>query len=130
MVLQYTHLFPSQSSIQWTVLYKNTYFTVREGVCVGECLFERRFVYLVACSTDRINLRRHRLGAPVKKWKLRQVTTVDLGISIIFVMDFLASVSQSTLIASDERCYKSAKCYYNGGVFFFKERFFILFFFF
>lgn len=36
-------------------------------------------------------------------------------------MDFLASVSKSALIASDERCYKSAKYYYKG-VFSFKER--------
>jgi len=91
---------------------------------VGKCTFVCRFVYTVACNTDCINLCRHRLGVSVKKWKLREVTTVSLGISIIFVMDFLASVSKSALIASDERCYKSAKCYYKGGGFSFKEFFF------
>lgn len=95
---------------------------------MGECIFVCRFVYLVACSTDCINLCRRCLGVSVKKWKLRQVTTVNLGISIIFVMDFLASVSQSALIASDERCYKSAKCSYKGVAFFFKKDFFFFFF--
>lgn len=82
-------------------------------------MFGRRFVYLLACSIDCINLCRHHLGVSVKKWKLRQVTTVKLGISVIFAMDFLACVSQSALIASDERYYKSAKCYKGEDFFFF-----------
>lgn len=95
--------------------------------CKRGCLWGRficTFVYLVACSTDCISLCRHRMGVSVRKWKLRQVTTVSLGISIIFVMDFLASVSRSSLIASDERCYKSAKCYYKGVFFFQRKGFF------
>lgn len=93
---------------------------------VRESVFGCRFVYLIACSIDCINLCRHHLGVSVKKWKLRQVTTVKLGISVIFAVDFLACVSQSALIASDERCYKSAKCCYKGEDFFFlsfKERY-------
>lgn len=93
---------------------------------VRESVFGCRFVYLIACSIDCINLCRHHLGVSVKKWKLRQVTTVKLGISVIFAVDFLACISQSALIASDERCYKSAKCCYKGEDFFFlsfKERY-------
>lgn len=91
----------------------------------GGCLWGRVFVYgdlfiwlPVALAASVC------LGVSVEKWKFREVTTVNLGIRIIFVMDFLGSVPQSALIASDERCYKSGKCI--KVLFYFKEGFFFL----
>lgn len=122
----HTHtLFPHRVQYTGQCCREILNFAVREGVGGRECVFVCRFVYLVACSIDCINLCRHCLGVSVKKWKLRQVTRVKLGISIIFVMDFLVCASQSALIASDERCYKSAKCYYKGEVFFLLKKGFI-----
>lgn len=100
------------------------YFSsVRGDVCGGELIFGCRFVYLVTCSPDCINLCKHCLGVSVEKWKFREVTTVNLRIFIIFVMYFLGSASQSALIASDERCYKSGKCI-RKVLFYFKDFFF------
>lgn len=93
--------------------------------CRGGCLWGRVFVYgdlfiwLPVALAASVCLR-----VSVEKWKFREVTTVNLGIRIIFVMDFLGSVPQSALIASDERCYKSGKCI--KGLFYFKEGFFFL----
>lgn len=54
MVLQYAHLVLSKGSMEWTKLHRNT--SLKEAVCGREFISVCRFVYLVACSTDCINL--------------------------------------------------------------------------